>query len=56
MLFRAFGLILGGQKSSKMMTFSQRENVDLDMVYTANLSIWGVQKSIKMECKKLEKL
>ena len=52
MLFRAFGLILGGQKSSKMMTFSKHENVDLDMVYTANLSIWGSRNRYKSYAKK----
>ena len=41
MLFGDSGPILGDQKSWKMMTFQQRQNVDLDMVYTANLSFKG---------------
>ena len=55
MLFRAFGLILGGQKSIKMKTFSQHEKSDLDMLYAVFASIMGVQESIKIASKKTKK-
>ncbi len=34
-----------------MMTFSKHENIDLDMLFTAYLSIWAVQKPIKNHLK-----
>ena len=52
---RDLGLRVEGQKSSKMMTFSKHENHEQSMYIAANLSIWGVQKSIKIASKKMKK-
>ena len=50
-----FGLVLGGQKSSKMMTFSKHEKHEKSMAGAAHLRLEGDQKSIKNESKKTEK-
>ena len=55
MTFPGFGLILGGQKSSKMETFSKHEKHEKSMAGAANLRLQGVQKSIKIESTKTQK-
>ena len=55
MTFPGFRLILGEQKSSKMMTFSKHEKHEQIMLYAANLRLGGVQKSIKNESNKKQK-
>ena len=52
---RGLGLRLGGQKSSKMMTFSKHEHHEQSMAGAANLRLEGVQKSIKIEAKQNKK-
>ena len=37
-----------------MKTFSQHENVDFLLYFTGYLSIWGVQKSIKIASQKIK--
>ena len=43
-----FGLIVGGQKSSKMMICWEHERHEKNMAGAANLRLEGVQKSIKI--------
>ena len=50
-----FGFVLGGQKSSKMMTFSKHEKHEKSMAGAANLRLEGGQKSVKNESKKTKK-
>ena len=47
-----FRLILGGQKSSKMMICSKHDKHEKSMLYTANLRLEGVQKLITKSRKK----
>ena len=49
------GLMLGGQKSSKMMTFSKHEKHEKSMLYTAYMRLKGVQTSTKNESGKHKK-
>ncbi len=49
------GLILGGQKSSKMMTFSKHEKHEKSMAGASLLRLRGDQKSIKVESEKNKK-
>ena len=53
MLFLDFGILLGGQKSSKMETFSKHEKHEKSMAGTANLRLEAVQKSITIVCDKI---
>ena len=52
---QGLGLILGGQKSSKMMTFSKHENHEQSMAGAANLRLEAAQKSLKIKSKKNKK-
>ena len=49
------GLILDGQKSSKMETFSKHEKHEKSMAGAANLRLEEGQKSIRIDRKKTEK-
>ena len=49
------GLILGGQKSSKMMTFSKHDKHEKSMAGAAHLRLEGAQKSIKNGSEKNKK-
>ncbi len=49
------GLILGGQKSSKMMTFSKHEKHEKSMAGAANLRLQGGEKVDKNQVEKKTK-
>ena len=52
----AFGFILGGQKSSKILTFWKHENVDFVLYFTCFAAHWGRQKRENMRANKYEKM
>ena len=52
---RDLGLGLGGQKSSKMMTFSTHENHEQSMYIAANLRLEEGQEPTKIESNKKQK-
>ena len=52
---RGLGLRLGGQKSSKRMTFSKHENHEQSMAGAANLRLEAALKSLKIKSKKNKK-
>ena len=52
---QGLGLLLGDQKSSKMMTFSTHENHEQSMYIAANLILEEGQKQIKIESQQNKK-
>ncbi len=51
--FSWFWYFLGRQKVMKKESFSQHEKHENSIVYVVNLSIEGVQKSVKVACKNM---